>query len=319
MLYPIFFYPIYKTTLWGGDKIKSKFNRKTPMAKIAESWEISCHKSDVSLVSNGKLKGKSLKELFISYRKEIFGSKAESLNEFPLLIKFIDANKPLSVQVHPNDEYALKNENDLGKTEMWYIIDAEDNAQIVYGLNSGVDKVTIKESISNNTIEKCLNYISVKKGDFVYIPSGTVHCLLGGTLIAEIQQNSDTTYRLYDWNRTDSNGKARQLHVEKSLEVINFRECLPNNSVSAKRFNGYSIAELVDSQFFKVQEIKITGSYRDNALGDSFITFTNIEGSGRICGNGYCYVITPGTSFLIPAGLGQFVMEGKLTLLKAFI
>lgn len=319
MLYPLFFYPIYKSAIWGGNKMHLMLNRKTSMKNLSESWEISCHNNDISIVSNGELKGKLLSQLFSSNRCDIFGTKTTNSSNFPLLVKFIDATSPLSVQVHPGDEYALKNDNDMGKTEMWYVVEAEKDAKIVYGLTSNIQKAYLLRCILENTIEHCLNYIPIKKGDFVYIPYGTVHCLLGGSLIAEIQQNSDTTYRLYDWNRTCENGQRRPLHIKKALDVINFNDALPENISSTTNYNGYSISKLVTSNYFNVEELKIHGIYNNSSNAQSFIIFMTVDGSGRIYGSNYSYEISKGNSFLIPAALGKFTIEGNLTLLKTFL
>lgn len=319
MLYPLFFYPIYKSAIWGGNKIKYKFNRITSIINLGESWEISCHNNDISIVANGELKGKKLSELFSEHRNDIFGAKSINLTHFPILIKFIDASTALSVQVHPGDEYAAVNDNDSGKTELWYIVEAEESAKIVYGLKPDVRKCSLINSISNEHIEDCLNYISVKKGDFVYIPSGTVHCLLGGALVAEIQQNSDTTYRLYDWNRVDSNGNRRDLHMEKALDVINFNDVLPYNTPKTTNFIDYSISELASCPYFNVEKLKIQEFYKNCSNPDSFMVFTCVDGSGKIYSDKYSYEILQGSTFLIPANLGKFIIKGNLTLLKTFI
>ena len=201
---PIFLEPAFKDYIWGGQKLRNIFGKKVLNEECtAESWEVSTNENGESTIINGAYKGKKLTELFnnMDLREEIFGTKCINLDKFPLLIKFIDANSSLSVQVHPDNEYAMKNENSQGKTEMWYILDCESDAQIICGVKSGITKENLKECINSNKIAECLNYVDVKKGDCIYIPSGTIHALLGKTLIAEVQQNSNITYRVYDWDR----------------------------------------------------------------------------------------------------------------------
>lgn len=319
MFYPLFFEPIYKQIIWGGKTLAKVFSRELPYDNTAESWEISCHKNGTSVVSNGRLRGKSLSELIKDFGDKLLGSRTNIRDTFPLLIKLIDANDSLSVQVHPDDIYARDIENEYGKTEMWYIVDAKENAQIIYGTKSGVTKEEFKKSIEDGNLEKHLNYMNVKKGDAVFIPSGTVHAILDGILIAEIQQNSDTTYRVYDWNRVDLNGKSRELHIDKALDVINFnfsgsascRKCYENEN--------YMLKTLIRCQYFNVDSISVKYMYEDKADGSTFIAFTVIEGNGKILHNGIEYKLVPGSSFLIPAAAGEFSIFGQITLLKSYI
>ena len=201
---PIFLSPAFKDYIWGGHKLNSLFNKKSPYDITAESWEISTNKNGQSIVNGGKYNGKSLGELFDdkSIRASVFGTKTIHMEKFPLLIKFIDANSNLSVQVHPNDEYAFTHENgEKGKTEMWYIMECKDGAQIICGLKENVKKEELIDIYSSGNVSECLNYVPVKQGDCIYIPAGTVHAIMGDTLICEVQQNSDLTYRVYDWGR----------------------------------------------------------------------------------------------------------------------
>jgi len=224
-LYPLKFGKVYKDYIWGGRNL-DKIGKELPSSgNVAESWELSCHKNGMSTISNGEYSGMTLEEYINKFGCEAIGKALpqKDLDKFPLLIKFIDANDSLSVQVHPSDEYAFKNENgELGKNEMWYILSAESEATLVAGVANGVTKESFAEAIKNNTVEECLNYIQVKEGDFINIPDGLVHAIGKGIILAEVQQNSDTTYRVYDYNRVGADGKTRPLHVEKSLETINF-------------------------------------------------------------------------------------------------
>lgn len=318
MLYPLFFKPVYKTTIWGGRNFKRVFNRNIPDGKIAESWEICCHKNGTSIIDNGSLKGKTLQYIFENYKEDLIGSKFEKYNRFPLLIKFIDANDRLSVQVHPGNDYALKYEGDFGKTEMWYVIDAKKDAKLICGTKEGTNRENFRKAIEGGNIEGYLNFINVKKGDCIYIPSGTVHAIMDGLLIAEIQQNSDITYRVYDWGRVDKNGKSRELHVDKALDVINFNYKSTIIKPVISIFSGYKIEKLVENNYFTTNKIIINGIYNDKTI-DLFYTFVCVEGTGKLKYEDIVYEIKAGESFLIPACLGSFSISGNLSLLKSFI
>ena len=201
MFYPLFFEPVYKNIIWGGRNLEKVLNRTLPEGTIAESWDVCCHKNGMSIVSNGPLKGIGLDELIKTNGALLVGKNCESMDRFPLLIKIIDANDKLSVQVHPGNDYALKVHGDLGKTEMWYVIAAKPGAKLIYGTLPGTSLETFSAAIKNGCLEETLNFIDIKTGDVIFIPSGTLHAIMDGLLIAEIQQNSDTTYRVFDWNR----------------------------------------------------------------------------------------------------------------------
>ncbi|SEF71098.1 mannose-6-phosphate isomerase, type 1 [Caloramator fervidus] len=314
MLYPLFFQPIYKSTIWGGRKLESYFKRQIPDGNIAESWDISCHKKGMSIIKNGNLKGKTLEEAIKIYKKEILGDKHEY---FPLLVKLIDANDKLSVQVHPDDEYAKKIENQFGKTEMWYVIDAKKDAKIIYGLKKGTTKENFKKAILKGNVEDFLNFVNVEKGDVIFIPSGTVHAILDELLLLEIQQNSDVTYRIYDWNRVDKDGKKRELHLDKALDVINYNFEGKVIKPKFKDFQNFKKAKAVCSKYFNVEIIKIEKEFKD-VTRNSFIIFTAVEGEGKLIKNEE-YQIKAGDSFLIPACLCDFKIEGNLTVLKTTV
>lgn len=315
---PLFFDPIYKSIIWGGRNLEKIFNRSLPEGKIAESWEISSHGKDNSVIINGEFKGKNLSELLNKFGSKLVGKKCSSKN-FPLLIKLIDANDKLSVQVHPDNEYAKIHDNDLGKTEMWYIIDAKPNAKLICGIKSGTTKKQFEEAIKNNTLNECLNYVDVKKGDVIFIPSGTVHAILDGIVIAEIQQNSDTTYRVYDWGRVGKDGKPRELHVEKALDVINFEYKGSVEKISTKKEEGFEHANLINCEFFNVDKIHVFNNYKDKTDGSTFFAYTCIEGSGKLKYKDNYFDIKGGTSFLIPADNLKFEITGNLQLLKSYI
>ncbi len=216
--------PVLKEKIWGGRKLETILGKTLPPGKYGESWEASTHRNGINTIQNGPLKGQNLEEAITKYPKELLG---ESIVEagyttLPVLIKFIDATDKLSVQVHPDDEYARIHENDRGKTEMWYVLHTEGKQQLIYGLKNNPTRETLQEAIKNNKIENYLRYVDIERGDLIFVPAGTVHAILGGVLILEIQESSDSTYRLYDWNRVGFDGKPRPLHIEKALDVIDY-------------------------------------------------------------------------------------------------
>ena len=216
--------PAFKETIWGGNKLREKYRKSSELANIAESWECSVHPQGLSKVASGKYKGMYLRDVLAEH-PEYLGNKIKSVDDFPFLIKFIDAREKLSVQVHPNDDYAKKYENgSLGKTEMWYVVEAESDAEIVYGFYDDISKQQLTDGTQNGDIEKYLNKVRTHPGDVFFIPAGTVHGIGAGNLIVEVQENSDLTYRLYDYDRVDTDGKKRTLHLHKALDVINYKK-----------------------------------------------------------------------------------------------
>ena len=328
MLYPLKLQPIYKERIWGGKKLKEFLHKDIPSDRIGESWEVACHKNGTCTVSNGFLKGKSLMEIIQSYGQEILGTSAkkEWFEKFPLLVKILDASDKLSVQVHPEDNYAFEYENgELGKTEMWYVIDAEPGAQLVYGVKPGVTKEQFEKGIANGTLENLLNFVDVKPGDVFFIPATTLHAIGKGLLIAEIQQNSDTTYRVCDWNRTDADGNPRELHVQKALDVANL-----TNMVGQEKTQGTVKAEgnnirtlLVSCEYFTVEKIQIQKSSSEILNGDIFNVLMVIEGTGEIRYGRKESIkkesFKIGDSFLIPANMGNYSICGHCTVLKTYI
>lgn len=302
---PIFLEPVYKDYIWGGTNLKKLYERKTTLEKVAESWEISAHQNGSSIIKNGEYKNMTLTELFDNkkLRVEIFGTNCVSLDKFPILNKFIDATDKLSIQVHPDNDYAHLYENSLGKTEMWYVVSAKDNAKLVYGTKGNITKEEFIKANDNGTIEETLNYADVKKGDVIYLPAGTVHAILDGLIIYEIQQNSDITYRVYDWNRLDKKGSPRELHVKKAIDVINF------DFKGKIRSTNDITKEIIANKYFKVDKIYLKEKYSDNSDNISFHAYTVIEGTGILNCNEKEYELKPGMSFIIPAILGKFEIE----------
>ena len=316
MYEPIFMKPVFKDYIWGGTNLKEKLNKHTPYEKTAESWEISANANGKNVISNGEYEGKTLDDLFENkeIRKRIFGAKTENLDRFPLLVKFIDAESNLSVQVHPDNDYAKKEEHDIGKTEMWYIMDCRPNSKIVCGVKQDITKEDIKKYIQGNKIEEILNYITVKKGDAIYIPSGTLHAIMKGILICEIQQNSDLTYRVYDWNRSGKDGKPRELHISKAIDVINV-----TTNPKANSTNTEGEKNIVNGDFFKTNKVVVDEKYTDETNKESFYIINVIEGSRSLIVSNKEYDIKIGDSFILPASIGRYEINGRIQLLKTWI
>lgn len=309
-MYPIKFENIYYERIWGGKDLE-KFRDNVPDGVIGESWDIACHKNGTGKVKNGKLKGKTFYEIIKLYGEKLLGTKIDT-KEFPLLIKLITAQGKLSVQVHPNDEYANRVEKDSGKTEAWYVVDAKENASLIVGTKN-CDKEKFKEAINEGNLDKYLNKIFVKKGDFFYILSGLVHSICEGVLIAEIQQNSDTTYRVYDYNR------EREIHVEKALDVIDFSLEGKNSNGILIQKDGYDKTYLCLGEYFTIQKYKINISAKEKSEAERFYLFTCVEGNGAIKYSGGEEKILMGDSIFIPATLGDYELIGNFTLLKSYV
>ena len=286
--YPMKLQSVIKNAIWAGNRLSAEYGKSDdPNFKIAESWELSVHKNGVNIIQNGQQAGKSLGEFY-------------DQENFPLLIKFIDAKKDLSVQVHPDDGYAKIHENGSGKTEMWYIIDAVPGAKIVYGLNAGYSRENLQKLIDLGRFEECLNYIPVSSGEVYFIPAGLVHAIGAGILIAEIQQNSDTTYRFYDYNRIDTDGKARELHIKQALDV-----CLKTKTeYKAQKYTGNIWNTITECEYFTVAKIKPQNAVCFCA-GDMFASVICIEGAGEICSGKKSYGIKKGESYFIPENTGR--------------
>ena len=237
--YPIKFEPILKEKIWGGKKLSKILHKKSDKNNIGESWEISNVGNDISIVSNGILKGKTLQELIMTYKGELVGEKVYQQfgDKFPLLIKYIDAKEPLSIQLHPNDELAKQRHNSFGKTEMWYVMQADKNASLIVGFKKEVSKEEYIKHLKNKTLTDILNFEKVVNGDVYFIPTGRVHAIGAGVLLAEIQQTSDITYRIYDWDRQDDLGNYRDLHTENALNALDFSIKKKYNTVYSKQMN----------------------------------------------------------------------------------
>lgn len=323
MLYPLKFKSLYKDYIWGGRNLE-QLGKILPEGNVAESWELSCHPDGESIISNGAYENISLAELIQKFGSKITGTALpnSAIEKFPLLIKFIDANDKLSVQVHPKDEYAYIHENgELGKNEMWYIIQAKDGAKLVYDVVPGTTKESFKKAIEAGNINDCLKYIPVKAGDFLNIPAGLVHAIGEGIVLAEVQQNSNTTYRVYDYDRTDKLGNKRPLHIEKALDVINFSGAGSKEKAEGLCFeeSGYKKSVMIANKYFAVEQLEISESISDTADGSKFLIYIFTEGIGQIKYKDGTLDIKYGETILIPAATGDFIIEGRLKAIKSYV
>lgn len=308
--YPIKFIPILKEKIWGGNKLTSLLN-KANKNNIGESWELSGVKDNVSIVSNGFLKGKSLKEIITTFEGAILGHKVFKSfgNNFPLLFKFIDANKDLSVQLHPNDQIAKKLHNSFGKNEMWYVLGKEEGARLILGFSRQVDQEIYQKHLVENTLSEILQYKNVKKGDSFFIETGTVHAIGAGVVLAEIQQSSDITYRIYDYNRPGLDGKLRELHTDLAINAINFES--KTTELDYKDEINIPV-RLCRSKYFHTNKLIISNSiHRDLSLIDSFIVYMFLEGEGTINVNEYSETFKEGDTVLIPALIKNIEIKSK--------
>ena len=304
--------PVFKDYLWGGTKLRDEYGFESNLDKLAEGWMLSCHKDGENTVLNGEFEGKTLTEV-VKIHPEYLGKNGNQFEYFPILIKLIDAKNDLSVQVHPDNEYAMRVENEYGKTECWYILDCDDDAELIYGFNRTISSDEFKERIADNTFLETVNKVKVKKGDLFFIEAGTLHAIGKGILLAEIQQNSNTTYRVYDYGRLGADGKPRELHVEKAIDVTN---CTPptrstNPEGELVSGNGYKSQLLTRCDLFNVEKVSVTDSYTTNADENSFVSVLVTDGKGMIDE----IEINKGDSLFIPANYGEFTVTGKTELI----
>lgn len=312
-MYPLKLIPPLKDYIWGGTQLKTAWGKKTELEKVAESWELSCHKDGNSTIANGEFKGKTLTEYINENGKKTLGSNGMRFENFPVLIKLIDAKDNLSVQVHPNNDYALRVEGEYGKTEMWYIVDCEPGASLLYGFKENISKEEFQTRIEENTLLDVCNRVEVKKGDMFFIEAGTLHAIGSGILIAEIQQNSNTTYRIYDYGRVGADGKPRDLHVAKALDVTDL--CPPSREPKPQgereQHNGYAKTLLSSCEYFTVNEIDIEKSAEFNADDKSFHSLLCLNGTVKLNSSNGDIIIEKGESVFLPANFGEYKLSGK--------
>lgn len=317
--YPLQFQPETKERVWGGRALSS-YGIDLPEGAIGEGWMIADHPNGTTRVRNGQFAGLGLDMLREQYGADLLGTKgiSDENGRFPLLVKLLDCNDDLSVQVHPDDHYAGLPEGELGKTEMWYVLSAKPDASIIYGLNPGINREELAKAISEDRIMDCLQRVPVEAGDSFYIPAGTVHALCAGVVVAEIQQNSDTTYRLYDYKRPGLDGKLRELHIEDSLNVIAYEGAgATRMTTDIDRPNEW--LTLAASPFFTVQKGTVNKSWSLETAPDSFVILMVCEGNGTLHWDNGSIELTPGGCFLLPAKLGAYTLSGNLTVLRSYL
>ena len=300
--YPLKFTPILKDKIWGGDKLVANFNKKSDLCNIGESWEISDVEGNNSTVANGNLINTSLKKLLETYKSDLIGKNnyANFGNNFPLLIKFIDAKQDLSVQVHPDNELSKKRHNSFGKTEMWYIMQAEENARLILGFNETITPKQYITLLEEKSILSVLNDVYVKNGDAFFIETGTVHAIGAGVVLAEIQQTSDITYRIYDFDRVDDEGNERELHTELAVEALKFSDNIDTERNYSKETN--ALNSVVKCDYFKTNYIPVIGTVElDYSQIDSFVIFMCVEGNAEVTIFNNTETILFGETVLIPA------------------
>ena len=314
MIYPMKLRPATKDYVWGGERLKRDWHKPASGDVIAESWELSCHNDGMSVIENGEYAGMPLGEM-LAHMPAYKGGACGQFEFFPILIKLIDAKTNLSVQVHPSDEYALASEGQFGKSEMWYVVEAREGAGVYCGFKRPVSVQELEEALRGGKILELLNFIPMKRGDSVYIPSGTVHAICGGLLICEVQQNSSLTYRLYDYDRVDKTGKKRELHIEKALKVVNTSAvCKVNENVVAEE---EGVRRLAQCKYFTVREISVDPLYKGCVGEDCFLSLTCTQGEGVLCWGDEEYAVRRGDTYFLPAGSDEYALRGNMTLISA--
>ncbi len=313
-------YPSLKQNIWGGQRLKSLY-KNNEMENIAEAWALSCHKDGVSLVASGEHRGKTFPEMLEILGKDALGTACRDCGEFPLLIKFIDAEDKLSIQVHPDDCYARAYENDSGKTECWYILDAKEDSELIYGFNRDISKQELRAKINDGTLLDAVNRTKVKKGDVVYIPSKTLHAIGAGIFLAEVQQSSNATYRVFDYKRTDKDGKERELHIDKAVDVLDTKKLQADFSAAGKKTLRESCSEtlLASSEYFRINLLETDGECTENADEKSFVSLLFLEGRATVECSGESMEAFAGDSFFVSAGSGIYKITGNAKILKSSI
>lgn len=305
MLYPLKFNPIFIEKVWGGNKLQTILKKNIYSDKIGESWEISAVKNHVSVVKNGQYSGKNIQELIDIYKVDFLGKKVYNNfgNVFPLLFKFIDACDDLSVQVHPDDKFAQKIHHENGKNEMWFVVDAEEDSELILGVKKTISKSEYLQLVKNKELPEILNSVKVKTGNAAYIPAGRIHAIMKGVLLAEIQQSSDLTYRIYDWDRKDLTGNFRELHNELAAEVVDLRKS-DNYLIDYK--SEKNSANLVSNKYFTVNYIKLSDSVKKSYSDkDSFVVLMCLSGRFTVKFQNINHSVQKGETILIPAILNE--------------
>lgn len=307
--------PAFKDYLWGGTKLKESYHKQSELSIMAESWEVSTHKDGPSVIANGSYAGKTLPQFIESVGRDVLGTKGKAFEDFPMLIKFIDAKGNLSIQVHPDNEYAKRVEHEYGKTEMWYILDAEEGATLYFGTNQEVTKEEFHKKIENDTVLDVLKKVPVHKGDVFFIEAGTIHAIGEGIVICEIQQNSNSTYRVYDFGRVGADGKPRQLHIEKALDVSNLKPLESDFKPCGKmeKQDGYDCTMLGTCEYFTTYLYNVESTCTVEVNEESFVAVIILDGEGTIDQESF----VKGDSFFIPANAGKVSIQGNCQFILA--
>ena len=310
--------PALKEIIWGGNRMQDGYGFSSDAANIAEAWMLSAHSAGPSVVCGGEDDGLTLSEAIEKHSKAVLGTKCADLPDFPLLVKFIDARERLSVQVHPDNEYARRVENENGKTEAWYVLACDEGAELIYGFADDLTKEECREAIEQGTLlEKC-NRVAVKPGDVCFIPAGTLHAIGAGILLAEVQQSSNVTYRVFDYNRKDKNGNPRELHVDKALDVVELTR--PERDFSAEGkveiIDGGTAQLLASCDYFSMTSLVLDGETVRNADETSFVSLLVTDGEGRIAGKTADTALHKGSCLFVPASYGAFTLQGNMKIVE---
>lgn len=310
--------PAIKDNIWGGTRLSKEFEMVSFTDRQAEAWVLSCHGDGESVIENGAFKGRTLSDVLANEGKGFLGSNCDKYEFFPLLIKLIDANDDLSIQVHPDDKYALEVEGEYGKTEAWYIMDCDEGAELIYGFSRDITKQEFIDSIKENTLSQYVNRVKVHKGDVFFIPAGTLHAICKGILLAEVQQNSNTTYRVYDYGRLQ-NGKPRELHVDKAIDVTCLKAAgQAGKAAGEERDMGtYSETLLVSCELFTMKRLDVRESAKVVADSTSFVSLVALDGNGVVIHGDSCITLYKGESLFIPAAMGEVEILGSVTVLES--
>lgn len=299
--------PAFKDYIWGGTRLRDEYGKDCDYDKVAESWELSCHKDGASVVDGGDFDGLTLAQYIEKEGRSVLGSNCERFENFPILIKLIDAKDNLSVQVHPDNEYAMRVEGEYGKTEMWYVVDCDEGATLLYGFKKEISKDEFAQRIADNTLLEVTNAVPVKKGDVFFIRSGTLHAIGKGILIAEIQQNSNTTYRIYDYGRVGKDGKPRELHVEKAKDVTVLGPAKAYPETPVEQYDGYTSKLLSKCEYFTTYRVDVDSKAELEADSSSFNSILVLEGEPTVGG----IKAKKGDSVFISAGEGKYAVESR--------
>ncbi|WP_312692167.1 type I phosphomannose isomerase catalytic subunit [Caproiciproducens sp.] len=311
-----------KDYLWGGTKLRTEYHQQSAAEKLAESWMLSCHPDGLSVISGETFDGMTLKDLIAQEGRGILGTNCSRFEQFPVLVKLIDAQDRLSIQVHPGNEYAMEHEGEYGKTEMWYILENEPGAYLYYGFQKKISKEEFAERIRNQTLTDVLNKVEVHPGDVFFIDAGTLHAIGAGIVLAEIQQNSNTTYRVYDYGRVGADGKPRALHVDKALDVTELKRPVRSAKPQGDPVrDGDCVRTLLAScSYFTVNRMELSGKIKMTTDSSSFHSILCVSGRGELCHGGKAPVsVQKGDSIFVPAGMGDYTVAGDLAFLHTTV